>query len=103
MFTSLRQVPRPQLMWQRIDARNGKPEVRIEFVGDSKGIGLQAEPDQFAVASIGWRRVLPPQRRDLLVSKRHPAKDLALDANQAKLSAISADRVKRDNPHRLAE
>ena len=49
-------VNRLELMRQRIDARDRKAEVRIELVGDAERVGLEAEPEQFAVAGVGTGR-----------------------------------------------
>ena len=96
-------VNRFELMRQRIDARDRKAEIWIELVGDAEHVGLQAEPEQFTVASVRRSGVLTPQRRDLLTCQRHAAEDLALDTDQAELPAIGADGVERNHPHRFAE
>ena len=44
-------VNRLKLMRQRIDARDGKSEIGIEFVGDPKRVGLKPQPKQIAIAA----------------------------------------------------
>ena len=49
-------VDRFELMRQRIDARDREAEVGIELVGDAERVGLEAEPQQAAVAVEGVLR-----------------------------------------------
>ena len=50
-------VHRFELVRQRIYARDGKPEIGIELVGDAERIGLEADSQKPSVAVVGKSRV----------------------------------------------
>ena len=58
-----------ELMRQRIDARDGKTELRIKLVGDAERISLEPEAEKLAVAVVALGRILNRERaRSLAVS-----------------------------------
>ena len=47
-------IDRFQLMGQRVNPRHRQREIRVKLVGDAQRIGLQAQPQQPALAGVGW-------------------------------------------------
>ena len=42
-----------ELVWQRVHARDGKPKIGVELVGDAERIGLETDAQKPPVAVIG--------------------------------------------------
>ena len=51
-------VDRFQLVGQRIDTRDRKPEIGVELPGNPERVGLETEAQELAIASIGKARFL---------------------------------------------
>ncbi len=96
-------VNRFELVRQRVDPRDREAEVRIEFVGDAEGVGLEPEEKKSAIPPVGARRILDPERRQVSRAQSDSAKLLRGETNEADDPPINVVPSDRLDTHRLAE
>ena len=91
-------VDRLELVRQRIHAGDRQPEVGIELVGDAERVGLQAEPQQAAVAVEGVLRVEDREALEIGGGQRDLAEPLGLRPDQPDHPARRAVGAARSPP-----
>ena len=92
-----------ELVRQRVDARDREPEIRIELVGDSERIGLEAEAQKPPVAFVGESGIGYGQGREVGGGERNPAEPLGLLADETCDPGIGPVRTNGFHPHRFVE
>ena len=96
-------VDRFELVRQRINARDGKPKIGIELVGDAERIGLEADSQKLSVAVVGKSRVGYGQVGNVSGRERDLTELLGPLADEARLQIISTVYANGHYSHRLAE
>jgi len=98
-----RLIDRLELVRQGVHPGDRQPEVGIEFIGDSQGIGLQPEAEEVAIALVGVADRMDTEGLEVLEGEGNPSEPLGPDADQAdrpEPRSISRDRL---HPHRLVK
>ena len=90
-------------MGQRVNPRHRQGKVRVELVGDAQSMGLQTEPQQFAVAAVGRAWIGDSEGAEILRSQPNPVKPPRCLPYQAEIPEIRAIDASGFHPHRFAE
>ncbi len=96
-------VHRFELVWKRVDAGDGKPEIGIEFVGDAQSISLESDAQKPSVAGIGKSLVGDGQASDVSGRKYGLTEPLRLRADKASFQMISIVGANGYYAHRFVE
>ena len=92
-----------QLMGERIDARDRKREIGVEFVGYSQRVSLQAQAEQLRVTQERRRGVEDRQRCQISGCQCDVPKALALRADESDRPGVGSGGPNGFDAHRLAK
>ena len=92
-----------QLVRQRIDARDGKPEIGVELVGNAERIRLQADSQETSITIVRECGIGNGQVRDVVRAEHHATELLGVLTDEAGLPTARSAGAYGFHPHRLIE